>query len=76
MKKRILATVLAVMCVATLMVAPAQAYAPSGAEDQAITYSDTVRWYYRMNNGVLEMRLWSITQGRWLTGWIVCPEQP
>lgn len=28
------------------------------------------QWYYRYNNGVLEKRLWSITEKRWLTDWI------
>lgn len=29
------------------------------------------RWYYRYNeNGVLQQRLWSITDGKWLTDWI------
>lgn len=74
MKKRILATALALMCTVTLLVAPVQAYAPPSG-DEAITYSDTVRWYFRMNNGVREMRLWSITQQRWLTDWIVDPYQ-
>lgn len=70
MKKRILAIFIAVMCAVTLLVAPVQAYAPPSGEDQAVTYSDTVRWYYRNNNGVMEMRLWSITQQRWLTDWV------
>lgn len=70
MKKRFLTFFLALMCMATLFVAPAHAYALPSGEDEAITYSDTVRWYYRMNNGVMEMRLWSITQGRWLTDWV------
>lgn len=70
MKKRILAIFIAVMCAVTLLVAPVQAYAPPSGEGQAVTYSDTVRWYYRNNNGVMEMRLWSITQQRWLTDWV------
>lgn len=70
MKKRFLAFFLALMCAVSLLAAPAHAYAPLSGENEAITYSDTVRWYYRMNNGVMEMRLWSITQGRWLTDWV------
>lgn len=75
MKKRILATFVALMCVFTLLATPAQAYAPPNGADQAITYSDTVRWYYRNNNGVMEMRLWSITRGMWLTDWVPVPNQ-
>lgn len=70
MKKHFLAVFVALMCMVTLLAAPVQAYAPPGGEDQAITYSDTVRWYFRTNHGVEEMRLWSITQGRWLTDWV------
>lgn len=73
MKKRVLAAFVAFICVVSLLAVPVQAYAPSGDGNEAITYSDTVRWYYRMNNGVKEMRLWSITQQKWLTGWIVDP---
>lgn len=32
--------------------------------------TEETRWYYRMNNGVREKRLWSITRGEWLTNWI------
>lgn len=27
-------------------------------------------WYYRTIDGVKQMRLWSLTYGRWLTDWI------
>lgn len=32
---------------------------------------DQTVWKYRMNNGVLEKRLWSNTYNKWLTDWIV-----
>lgn len=76
MKKRILATFLALMCTFTLLATPAQAYIPPEDDGGISTQADTVRWYYRMNNGVLEMRLWSITRQKWLTDWVPCPEQP
>ncbi len=76
MKKRILATSLALMCAFTLLAAPARAFAPPENDSGISVQSETVRWYYRMNNGVLEMRLWSITYQKWLTEWVVCPEQP
>lgn len=28
-------------------------------------------WVYREINGVMHMRLWSLTRGIWLTDWIV-----
>ena len=37
------------------------------------TQAEQVVWYYRDNNGVKEMRLWSITRGIWLTDWIPAP---
>lgn len=79
MKKYILTTVATLLCTLVLFsmsIAPAQAYAPPDDEGGAITYAETVRWYFRMNNGVKEMRLWSITDGRWLTDWVPCPVQP
>lgn len=27
-------------------------------------------WYFRVHNGMNQMRLWSITYERWLTDWI------
>ena len=76
MKKRVLAAFVALMCTVTLLAAPVHAYTPPSGGDGAITYSDTVRWYFRTNHGVEEMRLWSITRGIWLTDWIPCPVQP
>jgi len=43
---------------------------PISAEEQSVTpRQELTRWYFRMNNGVVEQRLWSITFGRWLTDW-------
>ena len=30
---------------------------------------EQTEWVFRVNNGVVEQRLWSITFGRWLTDW-------
>jgi len=30
---------------------------------------EQTQWVFRVNNGVLEQRLWSLTFGRWLTEW-------
>lgn len=32
--------------------------------------AEETMWYFRTTNGYLEKRLWSITQGRWLTDWM------
>lgn len=70
MKKRVLAAFAALMCTVALLAAPAQAYAPPSDEGGISTQSEHVRWYFRDNNGVEEMRLWSITRGIWLTDWV------
>ncbi len=70
MRNRILATFMALICAVMLMVVPAHAYAPPSGDDGIAPCAEVVQWYYRMNNGVEEMRLWSVTQGRWLTGWV------
>lgn len=77
MKRRILTTVVALLCTVTLLVgglAPAYAYALPGRDGDAVVQSEEVRWYYRLHNGEKQMRLWSITQGRWRTDWIPVPD--
>lgn len=77
MKKRVLTLLMASLCTLTLIsstVAPAMA-APYSDEGTGIeTRAEQVRWYYRNNNGVEEMRLWSITYGVWRTDWIPVPD--
>lgn len=70
MKKRILVSVVALICAVSLLVPPAQAYTPPSNDDGISTYSETFRWYFRTNHGVEEMRLWSITYQRWVTDWV------
>lgn len=73
MKQRILRGVAALMCVLTLFatgIAPAHAYAPPSGEGDAVVQAEEVRIYYRTNHGVEEMRIWSLTYQRWLTGWV------
>lgn len=33
-------------------------------------YSEETKWYYRIVNGKLQKRLWSLTYKKWLTNWI------
>lgn len=76
MKQRILTTVAATLCalmVFSVGIAPAYANVPSG-EGDAIIQAEQVRIYYRINNGVYEMRLWSLTRGVWMTDWEPVPE--
>lgn len=73
MKQRILTAVAALLCTLTLLstgVAPAHAYAPPSNGGGASIQAEEVCWYFRNNNGVEEMRLWSITYGRWKTAWV------
>lgn len=35
--------------------------------------TEVVKWYYRYNDeGVYQKRLWSVTNGVWITDWIDC----
>ena len=38
--------------------------------EEEIQRAEQTQWYYRINNGIPEKRLWSITYQRWLTDWI------
>ena len=76
MKQRILKGIVALLCALTLFstgIAPAHAYAPPSGEGDAVIQAEEVRIYYRWNHGVREMRIWSVTYGRWLTAWVPCP---
>lgn len=77
MKQRILAAAGAALCAITLFaagIAPARASTPpSGEGDVSVQIYEEVRWYYRTRDGVRQMRLWSVTQCKWLTAWIDCP---
>ena len=51
--------------------------APDGSDIEivAVQSGDSTRaeetlWYFRVVNGILQMRLWSLTYGKWLTDWI------
>ena len=51
--------------------------APDGSDVEIIaveqgesTRAEETIWYFRVFNGMVQKRLWSITYGRWLTDWI------
>ena len=75
MKRRILSVIAALLCALVLSsgIAPAMAYAPPSGEGIVSPQAEEVCWVYRNNNGVDEMRLWSITYAKWKTGWIPVP---
>lgn len=75
--KKILSFLLAIiMCFSFSAVA----FADNPAEnDEPVTSDDAPKdpgrpeetiWYFRVWNGRNQMRLWSLTYGRWLTDWI------
>lgn len=74
--KKLVSTILALTLCFSL---PAAAFADNSSQrvGTTATYSavsplaDETVWKYRMNNGVLEKRLWSNTYNKWLTDWIV-----
>ena len=37
---------------------------------EIVPLTEMTRLYWRTYHGVLQMRVWSITNGRWLTDWI------
>lgn len=79
MKRCVLTAVAAVLFTLMLFsagVAPAHAATPPSGDGGISTQAEEVRWYYRNNNGVEEMRLWSLTYQRWITDWFPCPDQP
>ena len=55
-------------------ITPALAYEPTAEESGISTCAEEFCWYFRTRDGVREMRLWSITKGRWVTDWVPCPE--
>lgn len=74
--KRLLVSVMLVfvMCVSLLgTVASAAEYTPvpQTVSDGEITpMAEETVWYFRNYNGQLQKRLWSITEGKWLTDWM------
>lgn len=38
--------------------------------EQAVPYAEETIWYTRIYDGKLQRRLWSITNGCWLTDWM------
>jgi len=77
MKKRI--TVFLLICVMALSVAvPAMAtdvdakapISETSGQVEISPFIEMTRIYWRNHQGQLQMRVWSITNGRWLTDWI------
>lgn len=40
--------------------------------NEGTTRGEEIKYYYRVYNGHLQYRIWSITYGRWITEWTNC----
>lgn len=72
LKKLIISSILVLLlCCSFMTPAIAAPYTLDSdtTESYSITRAEETKWYYRVNNGVMEKRLWSITNGEWLTDW-------
>ena len=49
-----------------------EGYSQVNYSDQISPRAKTTVWIHRVYNGKEQMRLWSYTEGRWLTDWIDC----
>ena len=47
-----------------------QAYAAEEGNGEIQPRVEETKWYYKTVDGVVYMRLWSITYGKWLTDWM------
>ena len=76
MKKRLVAFLLVCVVALSFAVVPAMAaevVAPepvnATAEQGIVPATHMVQMFWRTYHGVLQWRLWSITDGRWLSDW-------
>ena len=68
--KRLLTLFLALLLLASLTLPALAAPAPGAPAADAVTRTEQTEWYYRVYNGQLQKRLWSITYEKWLTNWM------
>lgn len=77
--KRFLSMLLAIILILSFSVPAfaAKLEAPDGSdieitavESGASTRAEETTWYFRVHNGMLQKRLWSITYRYWKTDWI------
>ena len=72
MKKMIFAAIITMLLSLNIIpvCAATEVNLPSVASEEPVSpaSAETV-WYTRIYNGKLQMRLWSVTYGEWLTEW-------
>lgn len=76
MKRRITAFLVLFTVLMSIFSFSSIAYADADIESADIedsaeigTRAEATTWYYRINNGIRERRLWSVTYLQWLTDW-------
>ncbi|MCQ2513385.1 MAG: hypothetical protein MJ092_08400 [Lachnospiraceae bacterium] len=70
-KKQFLSAILAVIILVFLSFPSYAAIIPqSHNSEEQIMRAEQTKWYFRVYNGKLQKRLWSLTEGKWLTDWM------
>ena len=77
MKKRIISILLVMVLIFSVLAMTVSAAKMGDASEETsdgsgVTRTEEVVWYFRIYNGVKQMRLWSVTFNHWLTDWIDC----
>lgn len=77
--KRVVCTLLVLVstafsfCVSAAPIIENESVLPASVdENEASPRAEQTQWVYRVYEGRLQKRLWSNTQGIWLTDWIDC----
>lgn len=73
MKRMIILFLTLVVCItvaAPVLAADVQPSVDTYGIEEIQPRIEETRWYFRTVDGVKQMRLWSITYGKWLTDWI------
>ena len=64
------AVALITMCISTTFSPVFASEKLNHAEDESVvTRAEETEWRYRVVDGKLQKRLWSLTYGKWLTEW-------
>jgi len=76
-KKIVVCFALFLMAFSFMVLAMAEAPATEpmniDAEHEIVPFSEMTRIYWRVYQGNVQMRVWGMTSGRWLTDWVTVP---
>lgn len=73
--KKIVVSLFSLLFVISLLSPVAASSAATQVEairESSSTRAEETIWYYRVYNGKLQKRQWSVTESRWLTDWEDC----